>query len=503
MADASRRPLAPQPRSTTPPPSDIERRIIRAVVGVPVILLMARTSADPDLWGHVRFGSDILSNGIHKSEPYSFTSDIPWINHEWLAEVAFAVAWAGAGSAGLVALKMLLVLGTAVVVWDVLRRAWVSPVLIDLLLLLVVFGTWPRTAVVRPQLFSVFLFAVLLWLLQSADRGVAQRLFWLPLVFVAWINLHGGWIVGFGASSFWLMTKAVSTPRRLPAATLILVGGLSLGALFVNPFGWDMLRFITETVAFSRDRIADWQPIERATFLFGLWSLSAAVSLYVLVRRRAAVPIYQAAIVVGLGIVALRVSRLDAFFAIAAVMLLGPHLGSANAPRLRSEWRLEPAVAGVVTALGILATIGMPEPMLCLRADSAPWTPEREAGAFIKANQLEGRLLSWFNWGEYAIWHFGPELLVSMDGRRETVYSESFLKAHTDLYYEPEQNVEMLPRLNADYAWLPIDLPLARTLETQGWTTIFAGSKSVVFSRQPGFFVDPPVQIGPACFPGP
>ena len=30
-----------------------------------------------------------------------------------------------------------------------------------------------------------------------------------------------------------------------------------------------------------------------------------------------------------------------------------------------------------------------------------------------------------FNWGEYVLWHAGPRVKVSMDGRRETVYSDA------------------------------------------------------------------------------
>jgi hypothetical protein len=30
-----------------------------------------------------------------------------------------------------------------------------------------------------------------------------------------------------------------------------------------------------------------------------------------------------------------------------------------------------------------------------------------------------------FNWGEYLLWHAGPRVKVSMDGRRETVYSDA------------------------------------------------------------------------------
>ena len=50
---------------------------------------------DPDLWGHVRFGQDLLETGsIVRADPYSYlTAGQPWINHEWLAELAQAAAY--------------------------------------------------------------------------------------------------------------------------------------------------------------------------------------------------------------------------------------------------------------------------------------------------------------------------------------------------------------------------------------------------------------------------
>ena len=57
------------------------------------------TIADPDLWGHVRFGLDILETGrIVHADPYSYlTGEQPWINHEWLAEVVFYLLYRAGG----------------------------------------------------------------------------------------------------------------------------------------------------------------------------------------------------------------------------------------------------------------------------------------------------------------------------------------------------------------------------------------------------------------------
>ena len=54
------------------------------------------TEADPDLWGHLRFGLDTVAAGrIVRTDIYSYLSGRhqPWINHEWLAEAIMAIAW--------------------------------------------------------------------------------------------------------------------------------------------------------------------------------------------------------------------------------------------------------------------------------------------------------------------------------------------------------------------------------------------------------------------------
>ncbi len=62
--------------------------------------------AEPDLWGHVRLSPDTLRDRrLVSIDPYWFTQDTPWVNHECLSEVTQAVAYRAAGVFGLIALK--------------------------------------------------------------------------------------------------------------------------------------------------------------------------------------------------------------------------------------------------------------------------------------------------------------------------------------------------------------------------------------------------------------
>ena len=105
------------------------------------------------------------------------------------------------------------------------------------------------------------------------------------------------------------------------------------------------------------------------------------------------------------------------------------------------------------------------------------------AMAHLRANDLSGRMLVWFNWGEYAIWHLSPALRVSIDGRRETVYSQAVIDAHTEFYRNGPTARSYLEELHPDYVWLPRRLPVSPQLVFWGWRPLFETPQSVVWIR--------------------
>lgn len=120
---------------------------------------------------------------------------------------------------------------------------------------------------------------------------------------------------------------------------------------------------------------------------------------------------------------------------------------------------------------------------------------------FVNGNSV----LTWFDRGEYALWHLSPDdARVSMDGRRETVYSERVLADHFAFYRGEEGTVDYPDRISADVVWLPVDFPNIGPLTERGWVRVFENGRSVVLARTPA-------PAGPAAsnagvsrmFPGP
>ncbi|HWV95498.1 MAG TPA: hypothetical protein VNZ24_14325 [Vicinamibacterales bacterium] len=492
--------------------TDRHRVVIRAALGIVLLAVITHTRADPDLWGHVRFGRDIVSEAtIPRLDQYAFTSDREWINHEWLAESTMYIAFGLGRGPGLVVLKMLVVLGMLALMWNGLSRQKVDSATRDLLIALTVFGTFPQLNHVRPQIFSVVAFASLIWILVCT--GPARRVLLIPLLFAAWVNFHGGWIVGGGVLALWAVLTLVR--GRGEGVLLFAVGAMALVGTLANPYGWRMWQFLMTTVGFGRVEITDWQPLYRlGAGYVALWvvlSLAAIVGIMHAWRARTW-ELRRLAVVAMLAVASFQVSRLEAFFAIAIALLLGPDIAAAL-----SAWR-KPSAApqaprtgfatafaiAIVVALIVGGAVASASNLTCVRM--AADQPEPEVVAMVRERELQGRLVVWFDWGEYAIWHFAPQLLVSIDGRRETVYSDQVMQKHLNFYYVPSSRDAFLVETRPDYIWLPANLPVVSNLLADGWMPMFRGPRSIWLSRDPSDVVpsaSSPAESGRRCFPGP
>ncbi len=476
--------------------------------------LLTYTRADPDLWGHVLFGRDIVSDGrVPATDPYSFTTDQAWINHEWLAESVMYLAYALAGGPGLVALKSCLVMGMLAGIWLTLSRRRTEGTSRDLLLGLAALGTVPQAIHMRPQLFSLLAFSWLLALLAPGGASFRRQVLAIPILFAVWVNLHGGWLVGGGTLALWT-TLTMFRPVPRAEKTMLLAGGaLALAATLVNPYGWHMWSFLRDTVGFGRADITDWQPVFRlGTAFVLLWSALALAALAAMSRALKASEsgLRSVLVVVALGAGAFFVSRLMAFFAMSIVMLLGSELvitvrnwrGSSDSPG-RQPSRFATAAAVVVAGVLIVGgAVTSARNIGCVRMDAADH-PEPDVAALALERRLQGRLVVWFDWGQYAIWHLAPSLAVSIDGRRETVYSQDVLRRHLNFYYVPSTRSEFLAFAHPDYIWLPSELPVVPGLREDGWVPLFSSARSVLLARASDDVVSPRSEAGSRCFPGP
>ena len=488
--------------------------LVVAVGLLVVTFVSVQASADPDLWGHVRFGQGILAAGaVVKADPYSFTSDREWVNHEWLAEVAMALAWNAGGTAGLVMLKALLLLATLGLVGWAARREGVPSLAVWVLVVLAAVGVVPRATTVRPQLFSLLLFAAQLVILTEHERrGRRVLLLGLPPLYALWVNLHGGWLVGGAVLALWTAGHALE--RRGPVRDHVWrlsVGLLALVATLANPYGLGMWRFLADTVGFGRTHISDWQPVWEVPAPLVSWAVAAAISGLLWIERCKPDTVTRPLLVLLLGIGSLKVNRLDAFFALAATLALLPAFAQATKrlERRGHDPSRQQAVAPLLLCAAYLlagaVTIDRVRTQVrCIPVAAEDGYPETEAVTWARDVGLKGRVLTFFNHGEFLIWHLAPDVKVSMDGRRETVYTQAVVDEHARLYDTPALGSDYAERVGADFVWLPNSRGAARYLEARGWAPVFVGPTTTIFAREPaGPASRADVPRTDRCFPGP
>lgn len=137
------------------------------------LLTFSPLIADPDLWGHVRFGQDLWKTGkIIRPDVYSYlTAGRPWINHEWLAEAVYAWLYALLGSAGLIAFNLVAGLGIVGLIYGHLLRRGVAPAVAACIVAVFALPLRPGLLNVRPQVFTYLLFLLVLLVIDAAERG--------------------------------------------------------------------------------------------------------------------------------------------------------------------------------------------------------------------------------------------------------------------------------------------------------------------------------------------
>jgi len=463
--------------------------------------LLFRTQADPDLWGHLRFGLDLIhTHHLPLIDPYSFTQDIPWINHEWLAELVMGATYWLTGAVGVAVLKAVIVALIFIVVLGPYLDA--RPFIGAGAFLLLAIGSGRVISTLRPQLMSLLAFALLCRLLSAGARR--SWLVVLPTLFALWVNLHGGWIVGAAVLAMWVVVNfwQASSSRALT------IGAASLSAVatLMNPYGWRLLDFLAQTVRPSRG-IVEWQPLFTTPRVAWVPALLVTAGLICIPFVRKRPPIDRLAIVVALGFAAFRVERLSSFFIVAALILLSPTIREQWPPRPFSFKPLsvrKAAFVGVASIVMVVVSATLAAREASCVTISGDWTPDRVAGRALTDAHVSGKMVTWFDWGEYEIWHLGPQVRVSLDGRRETVYSDAVLKGHDELDAGTREGLAYLQDLQPDYVWLPAMLTsVSEWLAGHGYRIDVQTPRSFVAVRENLPVVHASDAPLPACFPGP
>jgi hypothetical protein len=508
------------------------RRAFIACVICLAIFQFSENTADPDLWGHVIYGNHLLQTGqLMRADPYSWTAaGHAWVNHEILAEAVMALSFRALGGTGLLLLTVVVGLLTFFIALSTASKnqdpntkiiAWAFGALA---VVEISFGF-----ATRPQIFTALALAVEIWLLQQFQRGNWKWIIALPPLFALWVNTHGGAILGI---ILLFAAAGASTAQPLFAGLMPDSGYLRLGkspplksvlflwvaavvsfvALLVNPYGFELIRWLVESISWLRPQISEWNPVspgwDHAAFFFCV----ALAALALLFSRRPR-QLWEIAIIILLAATAFRSVRNTPLFCIAALALVPAHLADVL-ERFYDQFAGLLAISRqatgriILTAVFSLLAVAIFASTFFLHKERA-WTMEvpraqypTTAIQFIQQHDMHGNLLVFFDWGEECLWEL-PESRVSIDGRLDTCYPPDVISAHWQLYNAEPFDTNMLNLATADFALLPSHLAGSFALtKNNGWHPVYLDDLAVVLVKDINQFpklksLNLPVQGGP------
>ena len=483
--------------------------------------------ADPDLWGHVRFGQMILALG-HAPERNSWTYSAPgypWRDPEWFAETLMALAW---NEGGVVGLKLFKLAATAVTVLMMAIAAAETRVSARIQLVVLTVAGLALIPVMqfRPQLFTFMLLGALMALLaRDSYRSGGASLWLAPLLFVVWANTHGGVAAGICALALYAAVRGLEDlaaghghgmALRLGAVTVACAA-----ATLINPYGIGNWFAVAQAIRnpMTRAIISEWQPL-----MFKMaeqWHQAPAAMLN-----------YALVIVMPVGLAicfAFRPRGHDfALVAIAALMAVGAWLSLRNialavivtvAPLCRHLGLVlertrfgdpaavaprAPVAEGVVGTLALFILISSG---LCSRTLAVQFGVPKGAVDFMQAHWLRGNLLADFAWGDYLIWRTAPGSRVFIDGRYDFAYPMRVVTDYFDFKFDTPRAPAVLDGWPHDYVLLTPQSPVRELLERRpDWKLIYSDANALLFARAnspAGRIAGVPVRgsVGPQTFP--
>jgi hypothetical protein len=227
-----------------------------------------------DYWWYLRIGRDTLTfGGLPQVDTMSYSqAGSPVVNFSWGSAVLFWLIYKLGGLTLTVLLRGLLVALACALAWLTARRLGAGRIGAALVLLLAILASSNNWSM-RPQLFAYPLFTLALYLLYRWQGGDRKAAWWLPLIGLLWVNLHGSFMMLI------LLIGAALLFGRGDKRLLTLAAVGVLLATFLNPRGLGSWTYVYSslTVASSQQFSGEWQPPVNLGWqmnIFFLWLLA-------------------------------------------------------------------------------------------------------------------------------------------------------------------------------------------------------------------------------------
>lgn len=463
---------------------------------VGAVYLFARAFiVDPDCWWHIKTGELILAtHRFPHTDPYSFTvGGQPWLAFEWGGDVLLALASRWGGLRGLDLLFMLIAGAILIALYYLAtlcagnsKAGFVAAAVLYLLAI-------PSFSL-RPQMLGYLFLVITLIVLERFRHGMRGTIWFLPLLFLMWVNAHASWIIGLGVLAlYWLAGQfewkagGVEVVRwsRADRVRLSFVLFLSICTLPITPYGTELCAFpfqVASGFPISHAIIREWQPMPfdlagGKLFLAAVLGFVMAQIVYRFVWRLETLALFLGGTAMATLHVRFLLLFVPFFAPVLAVILarwVSPYNRGKDQPILN-------AVLMAAIAVGMIHYFPSRAELEDRVAESFP------VGAveYLNSHNVPEPMLNSYRFGGYLAWARGPEHKIFIDGRSELYETGGLLNDHMQVLDGKPAALAVLRFYGIRSLILEHSEPLVSMVNVlPEWQKVYSDNRSEIFVRR-------------------
>jgi len=485
--------------------------------------LSSRLLSDAGIGWHIRNGELMRhTHAITRTDPFSATMHgQTWYAWEYFFDLVVAPlhSWAGLNAVAFFAALMIAAVFAFALHLAVRRGAFLF-ITVPFLALAMAASSIHFFA--RPHVVTWLLLLIWFAILES-DCGAApaRRLWLLPLIMLVWVNVHGGFVLGFVLLGFYLLSAIIAyfarpllrneNRQRIRKFTLILV--VSLVASLINPFGYRLHQHVFGYLSnrWLMNHIDEF----RAPNFHGLpqqwFALLLIISIISLALVRKKPSLRSVLVILFAAFSGLYAARNLPVASLLLLVIIAPVLSQAlreavQNPQISAHAkkyllaieqlssrtdslnsRLSGHVwptAAIIVGLWICAHQGRLGDNQVMSASFDTQRFPSRAVDFISTHGLREPVFSLDSWGGYLIYRLYPQTSVVVDDRHD-LYGSDFMKKYLGTIRLVPQRNDLLEEQHVHWVLMPRQSALGNMLrEIPEWKVVSGDDTAELFHKE-------------------
>ena len=503
--------------------------VVLGIFAVFIILFTTfQISGDDDVFWHLATGRYIVETGtVPSTDVFGFvTEGQEWMPFEWGWDVITYGLYNVGGYNAISIFRTIIFLAIFGLLYWVMQRFKVSFNVSMLVMILMAFGTIDRLTP-RPHIMSYLFFCLLIFIITDYKyfRHNHKVLFFLPLIFILWANIHMGIIAGMFFVGIYVISELILFFRKSKEALskaditrLLLIAAASVLVMLINPnsfhtyvYAYDHTQMkMLETINEWRSPFNEMFDGSFVTVIYKIFLFGGILILYYAFKKK---DLFIGLLVTGFAIYSVRAVRLTVdyiiFMAVFLAIALDFIISSIKARGFKDFVLKSPVMKGVYTVFLLFCIFRLPDDSLYLEnllyyrisgmGINSDFIPTQMFD-FMKENkitELGERPLNHFGTGGYLVWSFpGEKNFIDSRNLNDSIYYEYANIMSMKPGFEQKINdygIDYAIYLAPDLVRIPTEMQnstISYFSRSEEWKLVFWDDKSFLFVKDTPAFKD-------------